>query len=226
MRKMMNSIKYPVILFVFIILAVSCENPGTYDGNGGGGDAELYFVNFEKQDDGSVLFYTNNPKMIGPLGYKYWCIGTYDTDPMEDYRVTVHKVSGSAAGGLGVVFAAQDKENFLFVLINTSGSYKVGKVVEGNFTILDPADKTWIPSDKLFKGYVSNTIRISYDQDAGRFWIYFNDDETGVWFEDHDAPVFTGGYYGYICYVDGSENFPETAVEVHFYQEDPADIGM
>ncbi len=222
MNKMWNRLKYPIAMCIFVILVVSCENPGIYDGGGGGGDPQRYFVNFAKQDDGSVLFYTNDPRMIGPSGYNYWCIGTYNPDPMEEFQVTVQKVSGSAAGGYGVIFSAQDRDNFLVLFINTRGFYKIGKVKDEDFTPFD----TWLPSNDLYTGYVSNTIRIIYDEATSSYRVYFNDDTQGILFEDNDAQPFTYGYYGYICELDEAEDFPDTAVEVRFQQEDPADIGL
>jgi hypothetical protein len=222
-----------------LILILSCENPGYYEGGGGGGDdIPRSTVNFEEQDDGRVLFKTNEDWTLGPedpnnpgkrMGTTQWSIGTssFGFAAGESFTANVQKISGSADGGYGVVFSAQDVDNFYAVFINTqstTGYYKIGKTTEGTFVPFDE----WQSSDHIKNSPgVVNTIRISYDHYESRYYVHFNDDtQDDIWFEDRDDPFPLQGYCGYICEVDGGENFPGTPVEVWYEQVEPADIGM
>jgi hypothetical protein len=233
---MKNTILYITAVCVVVVLLFCCENPGYYEGGEGvgGDDVPRYTIDFEEQDDGKVLFFTNEDLMLGPVdhdtgkrkGTTQWRIGTTVFETVKDFTVKVKKVYGNSDGGYGVIISAQNKYNFYAVFINTqstTGYYKIGKTTAGTFAPFDE----WKPSDKINSSPgVKNTIRISYDDYDKRYWVYFNNDTQGIWFEDKDKPFPARGKYGYICEVDGEENFPGTPVEAWYEQVEPPEIGL
>jgi len=239
---MRNITIYLTVACIVAIFVFSCENPGYYEGGEGGDGVPRYTIRFGEQNDRSVLFYTNDERMMGPPpdpndpnggGYTYWVRGDRKDDIMNEFRVRVKKVSGNADGGFGVIFALQEKEvgdkkdDFWVLFINKDGEYKFGKVINEEFS----PSMNWSGSEHLKKGYdVENTIGITYNSEDEEYTIFFNEQEV-ITFDDHGdeengVPPFKGGYYGYICEVDGNEDFPETPVEVRYYQEIPGDIEL
>ncbi len=189
---------------------------------GGGSGTEEYWVNFEEQTDGTVRFYTNDRRLLGVSGSTHWKVGTVSATPMSEFTVTARKASGSAQGGYGVVFAAADAEHFLVVLIDTTQHYKVGKYTKesGLQVITD-----WTAAAELSGGYVANTIKVAFTA-PNAYRIYFNGDTVGKYFEDGDTPPYTGGFFGYVAEVHGTDSFPDVPVDVSFTQVTPSDIGM
>jgi hypothetical protein len=234
MKKIISCI---TVVWITLILFSACENPGYYEGGVEGGEIPRDTVYFEEQNDGRVLFETNEEWALGPvdpnnpgkrIGTTQWSIGTspFGFEIGDILKVNMQKISGSADGGYGVVFSAKDVDNFYAVFINTqstTGYYKIGKTTTGIFVPFDE----WQPSKQINNSPgVKNTILISYDHDANRYYVFFNGDTKGIWFEDKDQPFPVEGCCGYICEIDGEENFPGTAVKVWYEQVEPADIGI
>jgi hypothetical protein len=209
---------------ILLMAPFGCDTRYITTAGGGGGTTE-YWLNFEKQGDGTVRFYTNDRSLLGVIGSAHWKIGTVPQTPMTEYTVTAQKLSGSPQGGYGVVFSASDKNHFLTVLIDTTQHYKVGKYSvdfsNEHFRVI----KDWTVSTELNGGYVANTIRVALTA-PNQYRVYFNNDASGIGFEDEDDPPYTGGYFGYVAEVHTTDDFPEVPVDVSFTQVEPVDIGM
>lgn len=221
-----------------VTLFISCENPGDYRGEEEEEEENVprETIDFVKQDDGRVLFSTNEDGMLGlpdpyypdrRRGTTQWELGTTCFETAEDFTVRVRKISGNADGGYGVIFSAVDDDNFYAMFINTqsdTGYYMIGKTKNKIFMPFF----YWKSSPEINNGPgATNTIQIIYDSDSKCYRVYFNRDTQGdIWFVDKDDPFPVGGRYGYICEVDGEEDFPGTPVEVWYEQAEPEDIGL
>jgi hypothetical protein len=209
------------LLALGMAVLTGCETRYITTG-GGGSNTPEFWINFEKQPDNTVRFYTNDRRLLGVSGSTHWKIGTVSAQPMTEFTVTVQKSTGSVQGGYGVVFAAADADHFLVVLIDTTQHYKVGKFVRstGLKVLTD-----WTEAAELNGGYVANTIRIAFTA-PNQYRIYFNGDTVGKYFQDNDAVPYTGGFFGYVAEVHATDSFPDVPVDVSFTQVTPVDIGM
>lgn len=177
-------------------------------------------------DDGSgdyIQFYTNEAGNQGFGFYKTY--GASSFTPGDTLATTIIKKSGSATTGQGVVFGYQDSDNYLLVLINTSGSFIVQQKLAGSFSVLNPST-TWDSSSYINTGLdQENVITIQYYYNSGDsqyyFDIYFNSSPSRVFYIYAPSPINgTTGFYSYVS--PSSDFFPDTPVDVRFEQTSPA----
>ncbi|MFP4377887.1 MAG: hypothetical protein ACLFP4_12660, partial [Spirochaetales bacterium] len=141
------------------------------------------------------------------------------------YEVTMYKLSGRSETGYGITFGMQDINNFLVVMINTTGFYVMGRVEERNFEEIT-ADGRWAYAPELLQGYNRpNTIRVSYDPAESEYTLSINGTEVETFVDNADNP-YTGGALGHIVTLSPFEVFPELPVHVVFEPVDPVDIGV
>lgn len=138
-------------------------------------------------------------------------------DPMTTpVEVTVKKILGSVGGGFGIVFCAENDQNYFKVLINVAGTYKIARVSAGYSSDIT----AWIDSPDLWHGYNNgNTIKVTH---AGSlFTLYINDFEQTN-FLDSGFGGGKSGFYAYVSTVD--DEYPVGWVDVRFKMISPVAI--
>ena len=196
-------------------------------GNAGSGPDVETVMFAADPESGEISFQTNDPAYIGPSGRSLWHMGNVTQEPLTEVRASIYKLSGKSEMGYGITFAMQDINNFLTVMITTTGYYMIGRVEgqEREFTALT-ADQDWQYSEELLQGYNrSNQIRVTYDNGTGQFTLYLNNDEQQNFVDNSDNPL-TGGAFGHIVTFSPYENFPDQRLHAVFDPEVPADIGI
>ena len=92
--------------------------------------------------------------------------GPYFSD--FDLRVKTTAVTGPLDNGYGVIFRAQDADNYFLFLISSDGYYQVRREVNGADKILSE----WIPSELVNQGLdTANEIRVVAQGDTFQFYI-------------------------------------------------------
>ena len=170
------------------------------------------------QDEGAdcYVFETNETKYISETGYTLWTSNyVNESVGFQEFSARVCKLSGNKEAGYGIVFCAQKIEGkpfLLTVLINTSGSYSVGKVTDGVFSYILTSKTAY----SLNSGYgVYNTISVSHDNEKREFVLKFNDVQTDRFSISEDL-VFKDSRAGFVTVISDSDDFPENPVKVTF----------
>jgi hypothetical protein len=85
-----------------------------------------------------------------------------------DLRVKTAAVAGPLDNGYGVIFRAQDSDNYFLFLISSDGYYQVRREVNGAEKILSE----WIPSELIHQGLnTANEIRVVAQGDTFQFYV-------------------------------------------------------
>lgn len=170
---------------------------------------------FTLQDDGSTLFLFNDKTFKKENGYTFWSQNMNANTPFRDFSTVVKKVSGNLGAGFGVVFRCSEIDGtyyLLTVLINTHGSYTIGKVKDGEYEYI----QEWKGSQNLRRGYgVDNLITISYEEQSSVYILSINGQEEQR-FMDTKEPCLSGNSCGYVVVIAPNEDFTNSKVEVHF----------
>lgn len=211
--------KYASILICAIcsILLVSC--PTTIKEEVIITPTKTQTLDWQKDSESFIQFYTNESKYSGLSGNTLWNWGTVKNNPITYVETELKKISGDKNYGYGIIFCVQDTGvDYLSVVIDIEGNYQVIREVNNVTSIL----KKWALSTNLKKGYnVINKIKAEYKGNK-KFSIYFNDVlETDVM--DNISPELTGGYFGYAVGISNMENFPDVPVDVRFKQLYPVE---
>jgi hypothetical protein len=101
----------------------------------------------------------------------------------SDVRIEVDtaKVGGSDDNDFGVVCRFQDLDNFYFFIISSDGYYGIGKVFEGQQSLI--GSESMLPSEVIRQGDTTNHMRA--DCIGSRLSLYIND-EFLAQYEDAD----------------------------------------
>ncbi|HBX70334.1 MAG TPA: hypothetical protein DEH25_13385 [Chloroflexi bacterium] len=143
--------------------------------------------------------------------YRIW-VNTTSTDvwanPGLNFTDTIVEVEATKVGGpddndFGVICRYEDSSNFYFFIISSDGYYGLGKVVDGEQTILGAEEL--MPSDAITLGNVTNTIRA--DCVGSTLTLYAN----GTQLASESDTTFTSGDVGLLA---GTFNDPGT--DIHF----------
>jgi hypothetical protein len=179
------------------------------------------------ESDNYCQFYTNDRNYCGTSGTSVYHITNSETT-MDTVITDVMKMSGKSDYGYGVLFCGKDngdtlpddtRYDFYSVTIYTDGYFRIAKRVSGIWKIIQLKKSN--SSLYAVSGGV-NTIKVK-NNGLGSFTLVFNGhEEAPIPFTDNTAPIFTGGYYGYITDIGDDENFPNTPVDVKFKQTTPA----
>lgn len=112
-----------------------------------------------------------------------------------DLSLRARPVDGPLDNGYGIIFRAQNPQNYYLFLISSDGYYRVQRAVDGEEKILSD----WIPSSLIHQGMnVENTLRVTALGDI--FQFYINDERVELCIPDDPAGVST---YADEC-VDGT----------------------
>lgn len=85
-----------------------------------------------------------------------------------DLRVTARAVDGPLNNGFGVIFRAQDQNNYYLFLVSSDGYYTVERTVNGDDKVLS----VWIPSEVVNQGFdVANDLRVVARGDQFQFFV-------------------------------------------------------
>jgi hypothetical protein len=172
-------------------------------------------IYWEPDGSGFIRFRTDDP-----TNAEQGFVKLYDStqeDPMTTpVKVTVKKILGSVGGGFGVVFCALDDQNYLKVLINVAGTYKISRVIAGGDNTL----KDWTDSPELFHDYrMENTIEVRH---AGSMLTLFINDVSQTTFPDFGLTGGRSGFYAFVSTVDNE--YPMGWVDVRFKMITPIAI--
>lgn len=229
MRNKFNKAKLALVGMLIALLA-ACPT-GTYspdpdDGKAQGDPIPVETTLFEENPDtGAITTTTNDVNELTAKGRSVWHMGSVTQEPHDRYEVTMYKLSGRSETGYGITFAMQDIDNFLVVMINTTGFYVMGRVEERNFEEIT-ADGRWAYAPELLQGYNRpNTIGVSYDPNESEYTLSINGTDLETFVDNADNP-YTGGGLGHIVTFSPFEVFPELPVHVVFEPVDPIDIGV
>ncbi len=164
------------------------------------------------ENENCFIFETNDPKYVNASGYTFWTTkNTNTSNSFESIETTLYKKSGNTLTGYGIIFAQQkyvDKDYLITVMINTTGNFIVGKVVNGKFEVM----KDWDYCDYLNK-YLnsSNTIKVEFFDE--KFHVFLNNYEVYE-FAVTESISYKDSKSGYVAVVSSTEHFPEEKVEV------------
>ena len=211
------------------ILTAGCPTGGYIDASDGdatGGDEvpveTIFFV--ENPDTGAITMQTNDIAHLGPDGKTFWHMGEKSDPIFQTVSVRLSKLSGRPEMGYGITFAMQDINNYLTVMITTTGSYIIGRVEHREFSPLT-AGGNWVHSDDLRQGYNRNNVVTVTRAGDGTFTLTINNKPQQT-FTDGASSPYSGGAYGHLVTFSPYENFPYEPVRVVFVPLDPADIGV
>jgi hypothetical protein len=191
-------------------------------------EPERYKLDFESQNDGTVLFFTNRGEDMPPnLDESIWhyALGSDELDwAAGGFRVAAQKKTGARDGLFGVVFSAKKENGGLtcwFVLIDRKQHYCYGTIKGYDVTTNGP-----FPCADLGQGLSRNIIDINYNAGTEEYAVYFNGSPDPCTTFSADVDIEAAGRLGYLVEVVGNEDFPDNPVEVCFTQMTPEDIGL
>ena len=169
--------------------------------------AELFI-----EDETEYVCSMNDTKYIKPKGCTIWCIENENNEEVfEEITASIYKQSGKPQAGYGIVFLGQtinEKEFLMTVMINISGYYNIGKIIDGHFYSISK----WCPTRYLQKGYgVTNKLKISHSNN--KFILSINGNEVYE-FRLEEKISFKGSKSGYVAVISPEENFPAESVTV------------
>ena len=173
-------------------------------------------IEWQPDGNGFIQYKTNDPANAVQGFAKLYDL-TANLMPVE---VTAKRVLGSDGGGFGVVFNASDDQNYLKVLINVQGMYKIERVIAGgDYDTLK--DWTYSSALKLYHD-VENTIKITWAASPDLFTLVFNDSPP-ITISDSLVVGAQSGFYAYVSTI-GNEYLPAGQVDVRFKMVTPVAI--
>ncbi len=215
-------------MFAVIIVFASCGLPdkpaSNESGSSGIGDTVIEVTTdlFKPDTDNpkEIRMRTNDEKYLKKNGLTLWTAPVATGSTFEPVEVTVKKISGYNQAGYGVVFCKRNEGGeygicLLTVLVNVTGEYTIGKVVNGRYTNI----QWWQPTGKIAKGYDrENTLQITRDPDSGVFTLSINGTKECE-FTDMTEPYSENGDSGYAVVISPYEIFPLNSVSVVFTEK-------
>jgi len=241
-----NNFFYSILIIVFLIIPlISCPESGeeSDDTEGGTSSSSSSQINvntviWEKDQNGYLQFSTNDSRFVDSDGSTIWKMGQLEINQYDDtfvFEAVCNKLQGTGEGGYGITFCMQDINNFIVVMIRKTGSYCVIKrylTLNQNTNTLEEKREfiiDWTFTSALIQGNnQNNKIKVSYLGNR-TFKITFNDIEENppITFEENEnkTPLFNmGGKLGYLIVISPKEQFPDTPVDVRFFQNIPVDL--
>ena len=171
---------------------------------------DIYTIEWEV--NGSFRQFATSDRENFNTSFLWWDDSSFQSPMMATpVEAEIKKISGYEGGGYGIVFCAQDTENYYLLLITVNQTYAVLECVGGNFNYL----KTFSDSGNLLAGYDTvNKVKIEY-VGSNTFEISFNGNPPSGSFIDDS---FSEGYAGYAVRVSIKENeiLPQIPVDVRF----------
>ena len=190
-----------MLLATVIIITLTCMSCYRWD---------IYTIEWEV--NGSFRQFATSDRENFNTSFLWWDDSSFQSPMMATpVEAEIKKISGYEGGGYGIVFCAQDTENYYLLLITVNQTYAVLECVGGNFNYL----KTFSDSGKLLAGYdTPNTVKIEY-VGSNTFEISFNGNPPSGSFIDDS---FSEGYAGYAVRVsyEGYEILPQIPVDARF----------
>jgi fibronectin type 3 domain-containing protein len=168
-------------------------------------------------DDGNsyIRWATNDSAKLGTVALAY-ITGSYMSTGIS-LSSFMHKVSGNSTQGYGVIFNYIDGNNYMRLLIDTTGYYTIQQVISGSVSSL----VAWKYSSHLYTGFNSSDNWIEgyyyYSNPNYYFQFYLN---TYTIEYLYNTGGF-GGLTGFIASVASSESFPGTPEDMRFQQLSP-----
>ncbi len=135
-------------------------------------------------NEGGVMNYDGGGfrMVVSAQGRDYWATPGLNFD---DVRIDVDtiKVAGPVENRIGVVCRHRDVQNFYFFVISTDGYYAIGKVKEGEQSLI--GQKEMLYSSAIETGLAINHLRVECQGSILR--LYINDAPTAL-VDDFDFP--------------------------------------
>ena len=163
-----------------------------------------------KESNGSYLFYKRTGTYQRKNGCTIWSVkNVNNSEKFKTINVSGRKMSGEKNAGFGIVFLNQKYENqdfLLTVMINTSGQYTIGKVINGNYkTIQD-----WQTFTSANTGFgVSNTIEIMFENNL--FLLKLNGAEENRFSIDENVKI-KDSKWGYVVVIAENDRKTEKII--------------
>lgn len=231
-----DSIRVAALAGMLAMVVAACDFVGVpTGGSSDGGSSEdpppIETVPFVRNAEGAAEFATNDPAYLGPDGFTVWRYGSEDqsfSSAQTVFEARVSKLSGEPAQGYGLIFGVQDAENFLFVMVDTTGFWIAGKAIDSEPTYFDSdnGNNGWKPAPDIQTGYnVNNHVRVEYEE-SNSFGVWINGGEAADGTFDDQEPYYTGGRLGFIVVLASNEDFPEEPVRTLYEEITPSDIGL
>jgi len=177
--------------------------------------------NYEQNVDGSWNFFTNKSAMLTPSGSTFWLM----SDPVNSlggatswtYEVGCTKVSGNQSMGFGIIFAGKDLSNYLCVLLQLDGNYRVMKVTSKVAGDVNGWVGDWVSNSKIYKGFgMNNIIKIKHTPSNEKPYEVFINNEISASFSFKEDDYNTGKRVGFITVLSSGESFPSVPVSVKY----------
>lgn len=121
-------------------------------------------------DAGGIMDYDNENFRIQVNAAEafYWATPEYDFDNVR-VEVDAFKYAGPEENRMGVICRLQDEANFYFFIISTDGYYGIGKLKDGQSSLIDQGAMKHSPM--IEQGLAINHIRAECVGNALRFFI-------------------------------------------------------
>ena len=189
------------IIFILFFIIFILSNFSQVNNN-----SEKTTIEFKKDDNGYVQYFTNDP-----ANYAAGVIGT----PKENtngngFEMEIIKDSGSENVGCGMIFGAQDANNWYAVLIDPNGNFEIVK--SENLKLISLAKGN---SKQIIKG-LSKTNIIKVIQKRKTYEIYLNNNKNPLFILKNID--IKGNGIGYFVMVGDSkfESFPQKPLDIRF----------
>jgi hypothetical protein len=202
-------------LFILTIIIVGCSQSSQ---NNNGNSQTITTIQWQSDGNGFLQFKTNDSANYMKV-FDYTIGSSLST--MHTVETQIKKISGSSNRGFGLNFCMQDNSNKYSVVIATSGSYSISKIISGTWyyyysgafhTTYDQS--CWVTDSNINTSLGNlNTIKVTQPS-SGTFNLYINGNSI-ITFTDGS---FTGGYSGYTLQIgsQSDENFPTIYEDLRF----------
>lgn len=162
---------------------------------------------------GRIVFSTNDPGNWSENGYSIWTISGSEDEAFSAMEAEMAKTEGDLTAGYGIVFCHHQTdlgETALILMLNASGEYLVGELLNGRFEEIVP----WTASAEL-KPDLNRANRARVELADGEFAVSLNGAEA-CRFRDEEAPCHDRGGSGYVVVISPLDDFPRSGVTVVF----------
>ncbi len=185
-------------------------------------------ISWANDGAGFIQYQTNDPTLYN-IGQAVLYPASNEAT-LTTATVIAKKMSGEADMGFGMIFCAQDINNYYWVGVSTTGYYRVFKKVLGVETPINIAPSTampWTSSPYIAQGYgASNRISVT-NAGVNTFSVSIG----GNFVFNFTDTSFTGGQCGFYVGIGGTdasqglvENFPLIPEDVRFQMVSPMAI--
>ena len=172
-------------------------------------DLPVETIRWQLGGDGFLRFYTNDTAHHNMI---FMTLATTNTNSPGTYQVEAKRMSGNTGSFYGMIFNAEDFDNFYLVQITSIGTWRLVRYVDDVGTIIKSAEA----SEHLNTGLDTvNIITVVVTSDD--YTVFFNGEKA--WASD-TAPTVTGDRVGFSASVGiaTAESFPNNPVDVRYRQ--------